>query len=212
MGHAPTTRERILERGLALMSQSGLGGLTLGVLADQVGMSKSGLFAHFKSKDDVQIELLDYTAHYVRSHILEPAMKEPEGLPRLRALVRNWLGWAPRSGLPGGCPVAAGMFEFDDLESPVRDKIAALEAEWHMLLCGLVQRAVELGHLHADVDVEQFVWELGGIYLAHHTSQRFLRSPESDRRAATAFDALIARAPPGAKPRKSKSKTKSRAG
>jgi AcrR family transcriptional regulator len=214
MGHAPTTRERILERGLALMSQSGLGGVTLGVLADQVGMSKSGLFAHFKSKDEVQIALLEYTSQYVRSHILEPAMKEPEGLPRLRALVRNWFGWAPRSGLPGGCPVAAGMFEFDDIESPVRDKIAALEAEWRMLLCGLVQRAVELGHLHADVDVEQFVWELGGIYLAHHTAQRFLRSPESDRRAATAFDALVARAPPVAKPRKTKSKStmKSRAG
>src|SRR5215210_7732103 len=128
MGHASTTRERILERGLALMSQAGLGGVTLGVLADQVGMSKSGLFAHFKSKDEVQIELLDYATHYVRVHVIEPAMKEPEGLPRLRALVHNWLGWAPRSGLPGGCPVAAGMFEFDDVESPVRDKIAALEA------------------------------------------------------------------------------------
>jgi len=214
MGHASTTRERILERGLALMSQSGLGGVTLGVLAEQVGMSKSGLFAHFKSKDDVQIELLDYTGHYVRSHIIEPAMKEPEGLPRLRTLMRNWLGWAPRSGLPGGCPVAAGMFEFDDIESPVRDKIAALEAEWRLLLCGLVRRAVELRHLHADVDVEQFVWELGGIYLAHHTMQRFRRSAESDRRAATAFDALVQRSPPAAKPCKtqSKSKTKAQAG
>jgi AcrR family transcriptional regulator len=212
MGHAPSTRERILEGGLALMSQAGLGGVTLGILAEQVGMSKSGLFAHFKSKDEVQIALLDYTAHHVRAHIIEPALKEPEGLPRLRALVHTWFGWAPRSGLPGGCPVAAGMFEFDDIESPVRDKIAALEVEWRMLLCGLVQRAVELGHLQADVDVEQFVWELGGIYLAHHTAQRFRRSPESDRRAATAFDALVARAPPGARPRKTKSKTKSRAG
>jgi AcrR family transcriptional regulator len=213
MSNAGTlTHERILQHGLALMSQEGLEGVTLGVLAEQVGMSKSGLFAHFRSKEDVQIALLEYTARHARPHVIEPAMKEPEGLPRLRTLVRNWCGWAPRSGLPGGCPVAAGMFEFDDREGPVRDKVAALEAEWHMFLYGLVQRAVEVGHLRADVDVEQFVWELIGIYLAHHTSQRFLRSPESDRRAETAFEALVERALPVAKPRKTTSKTKPRMG
>lgn len=202
MNQGPRTRERILGRGLALMSQSGLSGVTLGVLADQVGMSKSGLFAHFKSKDEVQIELLEYTAQFLRAHIIEPAMKEPEGLPQLRTLVRKWFGWAPRSGLPGGCPVAAGMFEFDDIESPVRDKIAALHGQWHTLLCSLVHRAAELGHLNPHIDVEQFVWQLSGIYLAHHVSQRFVRSPDANRRAAAAFEALLARSPPLVKPRK----------
>ena len=208
MGNAVTSRERILERGLALMSQSGLGGVTLGVLADRAGLSKSGLFAHFKSKNQVQIELLEYTTEYGRPYIIEPSMKEREGLPRLRALVRNWFGWAPRSGLPGGCPVAAGMFEFDDVESPVRDKIVELEAAWRVFLRGLVQRAVELGHLRAGLDVEQFVWELGGIYLAHHTSQRFLRSPDTDRRAAAAFEALVERSLPIPKSRSAKTKPK----
>jgi len=208
MGNAVTSRERILERGLALMSQSGLDGVTLGVLADRAGLSKSGLFAHFKSKDEVQIELLEYTSQHGRPHIIEPAMKQREGLPRLRALVRNWFGWAPRSGLPGGCPVAAGMFEFDDVESPVRDKIVELEAAWRVFLCGLVRRAVELGHLCAGLDVEQFVWELGGIYLAHHTSQRFLRSPHTDRPAAEAFEALVERSLPIPSSRSAKTKPK----
>src|ERR1700757_4258130 len=129
-----STRERILHQGLALMSQSGLGGVTLGVLADQVGMSKSGLFAHFRSKEDVQIELLNHMTEFVAEHVIRPAMTVPEGLPRLRALVGNWFGWAQRAGLPGGCPVAAGLFEFDDVESPVRDKILELESHWRGLL------------------------------------------------------------------------------
>jgi AcrR family transcriptional regulator len=185
-----------MDHGLALVSRCGLGGLTLGVLADDVGMSKSGLFAHFKSKDEMQTFLLEYATEYGRPFIIEPAMREPEGLPRLRALVRQWFGWAPRSGLPGGCPLAAGMFEYDDVESPVRDKIAELEEAWTGLLRALTQRAVQLGHLKKDLDVEQFVWELGGMYLAHHVSQRFLRSPESDRRADRAFTALIERSLP----------------
>jgi AcrR family transcriptional regulator len=196
MTQVQTTRDRILHRGLALMSKSGLDGVTLGVLADQVGMSKSGLFAHFKSKDEVQIELLEFASRFGRPYVVEPAMQEPDGLPRLRALVRNWLGWAPRSGLPGGCPMAAGMFEYDDKESPVRNKIAELEAAWRALLCNLTQRAVALGHLRKGLDVEQFVWELSGIYLAHHVSQRFLRSNQSDRRAVIAFDALVERSLP----------------
>ena len=213
---AASTHARILERGLALSSQRGLDGVTLGVLADRVGISKSGLFAHFKSKDDVQIELLDYSSQLSGSHIIEPAMSEPDGLPRLRAVVRNWFGWAPRSGLPGGCPVAAGMFEFDDVESPVRDKIAAIEAEWRLFLCNLVRRAVELGQLRENLEVEQFVWELNGIYLAHHTSQRFLRSPDADQRAAAAFDGLLERSLRVEKSRKTKNsirrRGKSRAG
>ena len=104
--------------------------------------------------------------------------------------------------------MAAGMFEFDDVESPVRDKIVELEAAWHVFLCGFVQRAVELGHLRAGLDVEQFVWDLGGIYLAHHTSQRFLRSPDADGRAAAAFDALVERSLPVPRSRSAKTKPK----
>ena len=193
---ATSTRERILHQGLALMSQSGLSGVTLGVLADQVGMSKSGLFAHFRSKEDVQIELLSHMAEFAMAHVVEPSMKAGEGLPRLQALVRNWFGWAQRAGLPGGCPVAAGLFEFDDVEGRVRNKILEMEGQWRLTLTELVQRAVELGHLRRDLDVDQFVWELCGIYLGHHAAHRFLRSADADRRAQTAFQALVDRAMP----------------
>ena len=191
-----STRERILHQGLALMSQSGLGGVTLGVLAEQVGMSKSGLFAHFRSKEDVQIELLSHMAEFAAAHVIEPSMKAGEGLPRLRALVRNWFGWAQRAGLPGGCPVAAGLFEFDDVEGRVRNKILEMEGQWRRLLTELARRAVILGHLRRDLDVEQFVWELCGIYLGHHAAHRFLRAADADLRAQVAFQALIDRAMP----------------
>src|ERR1700722_8094526 len=191
---ATSTRDRILHQGLALMSQAGLAGVTLGVLADQVGMSKSGLFAHFRSKEDVQIELLSHMAEFAAEHVIEPSMKAAEGLPRLRALVRNWFGWAQRAGLPGGCPVAAGLFEFDDVEGRVRNKILEMEAQWRLTLTELVQRAVDLGHLRRNLDVDQFVWELCGIYLGHHAAHRFLRSSDADRRAQTAFQALVDRA------------------
>src|SRR6202035_224827 len=102
MGHTVSTHERILEQGLALMSRSGLSGVTLGVLADQVGMSKSGLFAHFRSKEEVQIGLLQFMAEFAKARVVDPAMKVEAGLPRLKALVANWLGWAQRAGLPGG--------------------------------------------------------------------------------------------------------------
>ena len=176
------------------MSQSGLAGVTLGVLADQVGMSKSGLFAHFRSKEDVQIELLSHMAEFAVAHIVEPSMKADEGLPRLQALVRNWFGWAQRAGLPGGCPVAAGLFEFDDVEGRVRNKILEMEGQWRLTLTELVQRAVDLGHLRQDLDVDQFVWELCGIYLGHHAAHRFLRARDADRRAQSAFQALVDRA------------------
>ena len=189
-----STRDRILHQGLALMSQAGLGGVTLGVLADQVGMSKSGLFAHFRSKEDVQIELLSHMAEFATAHVVEPSMTAGEGLPRLRALVRNWFGWAQRAGLPGGCPVAAGLFEFDDIEGRVRNKILEMEAQWRRLLTELVVRAVELGHFRRDLDVDQFVWELCGIYLGHHAANRFLRATDADARAQTAFKALLDRA------------------
>jgi AcrR family transcriptional regulator len=187
------------------MSQAGLDGVTLGVLADQVGMSKSGLFAHFRSKEEVQISLLEHTAEVGAAYIIAPSMNEPEGLARLKALVGNWIGWAPRAGLPGGCPVAAGLFEFDDVEGPVRDKLLEMEAQWRGLLTKLVLDAISMGHLRRGLDADQFVWELSGIYLSHHAAQRFLKSADADRRAALAFESLLARSIPVKKARKPKS-------
>jgi len=193
---ALSTHARILHQGLALLSQAGLAGVTLGVLAERVGLSKSGLFAHFRSKEGVQLGILTYMGHCARQQVIEPAMRAAEGLPRLQALVEHWLGWAPRAGLPGGCPVAAALFELDDVDGPVRQQVLAMEREWRDLLTKMVRQAITLGHFRPDLDVEQFVWELCGIYLSHHAAQRFLRATDADARAHTAFQALLARAQP----------------
>jgi hypothetical protein len=149
-------------------------------------------------KEDVQIELLTHMAEFAAERVVRPSMTAGDGLPRLQALVRNWFGWAQRAGLPGGCPVAAGLFEFDDMEGRVRNKILEMEGAWRRTLIELVGRAVELGHLRHDLDVDQFVWELCGIYLGHHAAHRFLRAADADSRAQTAFQALVDRAmPPG---------------
>jgi hypothetical protein len=147
-------------------------------------------------REAVQIELLRHTAEFATERILLPSMTAPEGLPRLQALVRSWFGWAQRAGLPGGCPVAAGLFEFDDVEGRVRREIVEMEATWRRTLIGLVDRAVGVGHLRKDLEVEQFVWELCAIYLGHHAAHRFLRSTDADSRAQVAFQALLDRAMP----------------
>lgn len=189
-----STRDKILRHGLNIVSTSGLSGITLGTLAEQVGMSKSGLFAHFGSKEDVQLEVLDRSAAVAAEHIVVPAMLAKEGLPRLKALVQNWLGWWAKAELPGGCPATAGMFELDDVETRVRERLVLMEREWRLTLEQTTQRAIELGHLRKDLEVEQFVWELCGIYLSHHASVRFIRDPQADSRAQKAFLSLLKRA------------------
>jgi AcrR family transcriptional regulator len=200
MTKSETTHQRILWRGLEIVSERGLGGVSLGGLADRSGMSKSGLFAHFRSKEELQVELLRAAEAALRREVIDPVMDVPEGLPRLRALVGRWLGWAARSGLPGGCPLYAAAFELDDAEEgPVREFLMGSKGEWSGMLEGLVRKAVELGHLSEDLDAAQFVWQLDGIYLSHHVSQRLMRDPEADARALTAFEKLVASSLPGLK-------------
>lgn len=189
-----STRERILRAGLDLMSEAGLSGVTLGLLAEQTGLSKSGLYAHFCSKEKLQLALLEEVTSFAVARVVLPAMEAPEGLPRLEALVGHWLGWTRRAGLPGGCPVAAATFELDDVEGAIRRRVLTMATEWHEFLARLVRGAVGQGHLRSDLDVDQFVWELYGIYLGHHASYRFARDPDADIRAETAFQALIQRA------------------
>ena len=142
------------------MSRSGLSGVTLGLLAEDAGVSKGGLFAHFGSKEELQIGLLDRSPQVAREHIVGPAMQAAEGLPCLEALVNRWFGWTSRAGLSSGCPVAAGLFELDDADGPVRQHVLILESQWRKLLTKLVQEAIGCGHLRADLDVAQFIWEL----------------------------------------------------
>jgi AcrR family transcriptional regulator len=190
------TRDRILDAGLNLLSTYGFAGVTIGVLANQVGMSKSGLFAHFKSREDIEIALLERMAGVAHKHIVVPAMRVQEGLSRLTALVENWFGWSTKAGLVGGCPAAAGMFELDDVEGSVRDKLLELEKQWDKILKQFIVESIAVGDLHKDLDVDQFIWELMGIYLNHHASRRFMRNRDANMRAKKAFQGLVDRSIP----------------
>jgi AcrR family transcriptional regulator len=187
------TRDRILDAGLDLLSASGFAGVTIGVLANHVGMSKSGLFAHFKSKEDIDIALLERMVDVAHKHVVVPAMRAQEGLSRLTALVENWFGWSTKAGLVGGCPAAAGMFELDDVEGPVREKLLELEKQWNEMLKQFIAESIATGDLRQDLDIDQFIWELMGFYLNHHASRRFMRNRDANMRARKAFQGLIDR-------------------
>jgi AcrR family transcriptional regulator len=206
------TRDRIVAGGLDLLTRSGFGGVTLGVLAAQTGLSKSGLFAHFGSKTEVQLRLLDETVRVSKTTVVEPAMKAAEGLPRLRAVFERWLAWTEKAGLGGGCPVAGGFFEFDDAadDDPVRQRLMALEAEWRAFLATLTTAAVKSGDLRAGLDIDQFVWELCAIYLNHHVSYRFIHDPLATRRALTAFENLVTVSRPTKRSSRKRSTTRPR--
>ncbi|HEX3971936.1 MAG TPA: TetR family transcriptional regulator [Stellaceae bacterium] len=188
------TKARLLEAGLDMLSQYGLSGLSLGRVAEATGLSKSGLFAHIRSKDQLEIALLDAGTELARGTVVAPAMQAAPGLARLRALIDGWLGWSTSAGLSGGCPVAAALFELDDRPGPVRDHVAMLEERWRSLLTDLTMEAAARNELRQDLDVAQFVWELCGIYLSHHTASRFLHDPLAGQRAHRAVDELIERA------------------
>jgi AcrR family transcriptional regulator len=191
------TYQRIIEQGVAIVSERGLGGVSLGGLAERAALSKSGLFAHFRSKEELQVALLRAAEETLKSAVVTPTLTEPVGLPRLRALMGRWLGWAARAGLPGGCPLYSAAFELDDVDGPVRDYLVASKRAWSGMLAELTAAAVAHGHLRADLDVDQFVWQLEGIYLSHHLAQRLMRDADADARATTAFEALAAASVPG---------------
>ena len=190
---AAKTYDRILDEGLEMLTVTGLSGVTFGALAEAVGMSKSGLYAHFRSKEDVQVRLLAHADALAAAKVLAPAMAEAPGLPRLGAFMRNWLGWTRRVGLRGGCPIASALFELDDLDGKVRIQVGNAEAGVRALLATLIGEAIAEGALRGDIDVDQIVWELRGIYLGHHVSSRFVGEPLADERAWIAFEALVDR-------------------
>jgi AcrR family transcriptional regulator len=187
------TRTLILRAAFEIVCVYGFAGLTLGNLARTVGMSKSGLFAHFKSIEQVHLASIIYMADAFRSEVVLPAIKAVDGLPRLKVTIARWLDWALRPGASGGCPFVAGVFEFDDREGSVRDSLLAREATWRAHLNQLVVATIKTGVFRGDLDSERFVSEICGIYYGFHVSARFLRSPSSRSIAQLAVDALLKR-------------------
>jgi AcrR family transcriptional regulator len=186
------TRDAILDRALRMASEVGLEGLTIGRLADALDLSKSGLFAHFDSKENLQVETLDRAAERFVEAVVRPALAAPAGEPRLRALFENWLEWPKRVRQPGGCVFAAAAAELDDRPGPARDRLVELQRDWLGTIERVVRRAREVGHFRPDVDAAQLAFELHGIGLAWNFHARLLRDSRARERAVAAFERLVA--------------------
>ena len=186
------TRAAILDEALRLVSKAGLDGLTIGTLADATGLSKSGLFAHFGSREELLLAVLDHGQKEFVEVVLKPALDQPRGVPRLRAMFVNWLDWTESADLPGGCPMIGGASEFDDKPGPVRDMLAGGQRAWIDTLKRAVTQAVEEGQLPAPTDPEQIAFEMFGIALVVHHHRRLLGYPKARARALDALERLIA--------------------
>ena len=187
------TRAAILDAALALASHIGLEGLSIGALAEVTGMSKSGVFAHFGSREELQISVVrEYHAKF-EDDVFRPAMKFGRGLPRLRALFDRWVRRVSVE-IDSGCIYISGAVEFDDRPGPVRDALVTMVQTWQRALGRAIRVAVSEGHLRADSDVGQLLFEIHGLILALHHDARFLRHAGAEARARTAFERLIAHA------------------
>src|SRR5262245_58837257 len=160
------TRTAILDEALRIASKLGLEGLTIGSLADATAMSKSGLFAHFGSREDLQLAVLEHAAQRYGELVFVPALKVERGLPRLRALFARWLDWTLESGLPGGCIMISAAAEYDDRPGPIRDAVIANQHRGNAITQKAVRLAIQEGHLAADTDPEQIAFEMLGLVLA----------------------------------------------
>lgn len=167
------TREAIIEHAYGIACSAGLEGLSIGPLAQAVGMSKSGVFAHFGSREDLQLAVLDAAGERFVQHVLLPALKAPRGLARLRAIIRNWFDWVRHSN-DGGCLFLAAVTEYDDRPGPQRDRLLGHETRWRAEIARAIRVAMDTGELRADTDPMQLAFEIYGLALmVHHEAGLF---------------------------------------
>lgn len=183
------TRAVILDEAGRLAGGVGLAGLTIGSLATQTGLSKSGLFAHFGSKEALQLEVLAHTAERFTAEVVRPALRAPRGEPRVRALLDRWLAWGSS---PGGCLLVASAFELDDQPGPVRDRLVQNQRDWMDTIATVFASGVPEGHFRPDADPRQFAQDLEGVMLAYHLTSRLLADGEAEARARRSLDTLLA--------------------
>ncbi len=186
------TRDSILNDAVALASQVGLEGLSIGSLALRTSMSKSGLFAHFGSKEELQRATLTRAAQLFRERVFQPAMAKAPGLPRLQALMENWLAYTDGCNeSPGGCLLVSAAMEYDDRPGPMRSVVAEGQRALRGAIAKAVRMAIDSQELRADVDPWQFTFELYGIVLAAHHERRLLDDRRANERARRAFERLV---------------------
>lgn len=191
MGKGERTRQSVVDHALNLVSTVGLEGLSIGHLASATGLSKSGLFAHFGSKERLQVQVIEAAAQRFIDSVVVPAIREPRGEPRVRALFERWLKWGAGSELPGGCPLVTAAVEFDDRPGAVRKALAQHQHNWMDALARAAGIAIDEGHFRRDLDTEQFAFQLQSLLLGAHYAHRLLNDPVAFERAQRAFDALV---------------------
>ena len=184
------TRAAILDVALELSSRDGLEGLTIGVLADRMNMSKSGVFAHFGSREDLQLEVVKLYHHRFEQEVFFPSVREPRGLPRLQSMFDRWLARVSVE-IASGCIYISGAVEYDDRPGPIREELVKMVQAWQGALQRAARQAIDVGHLRPDADADQLVYEMYGLILALHHDARFLRMPGSVDRARRGFERLI---------------------
>ncbi|MBL8519779.1 MAG: TetR/AcrR family transcriptional regulator [Betaproteobacteria bacterium] len=191
------TRALILDHAVRHAAVHGFEALTIGNLAEQAGLSKSGLFAHFGSKEDLQIAALDEAVRRYNEAAFLPALAAPRGLPRLRKLFEHWLEWTERSGL-ASCPMMTAAAEFDRRDGPMRDAIEAHMRRLHIELVKCADMVKASGEFDASVDTQQFAFELFGIFMAYYRAHNLFRDPHAAPYAHAAFERLVrnAQTPP----------------
>lgn len=186
------TKAAIVEAALRLATQVGLEGLSIGALAELMQMSKSGVFAHFGSREELQISVVREYFRQFEQEVFLPALGAPRGLPRVEALFANWMKRVAVE-IQSGCIFISGAVEFDDRPGAVRDALAGSVRIWHTAMHRAVQQAREEGHLRPDVDAAQMAFEIHGLILALHYEARFLNNPGSLERANTGFAHILSR-------------------
>jgi len=191
MGKGRQTRRNIVARAISVASTLGLEKVTIGSLARDMSMSKSGLFAHFKSKEQLQLAILQEAASRFVEIVVGPALKQPRGEPRIRALFENWCNWI--NSLPGGCVFLKAASAVDDHPGPLREYLVHTQRDWMDTLAGAARIAAEEGHFQPDLDPVQFAYEAQGIFCAHQIFLRLLGDESTADRLRNAYESLMAR-------------------
>lgn len=184
------TRDAVLTRGVELACRVGLGGLTIGGLAEEVGMSKSGMYAHFGSKVALQLAVLDAAAQQFATTVVLPALGAPRGEPRVRALADLWITCGVERQ-PGGCLFVKASTELDEQDGPVRDRLREQHRQLAQSIARIVAGGVSDGQFRPDTDTAQFATDLHGVMLAMYHAYRLLDDPAAERHARTAIDRLL---------------------
>ena len=190
MNKGEQTKQAILETGINMAIQRGLEGVSIGALSKAMNMSKSGLFAHFNSKENLQLEILEYAGQVFSENVLIPTLRIQAGIPRIRALVDNWIDWTSR--LWGGCIFVMASNEFSDRPGKVRDYLLGQQEEWLESLRRLALSAVKAGEFREETDVAQFAFDLYSLLLGFHLYYKLLQNGETEKRHKGALERLLA--------------------